>query len=131
MRAMLTAALAASLWLAPIPALAGAVPAAPDKRDNTLAFGLTATQLAIAAAVGVGAGATGALVSSNVIAGASLGLGTLAAIYVGHLAVEAIVVGGVYYWWPWDDEKKPAPSHALSIRGPALRDAAPGLRLSR
>ena len=78
---------------------------------------MTATQLAIAAAVGAGAGAAGALASSNVIAGASLGFGTLAAVYVAHLAAEAIVVGGVYYWWPWEADPPPSAARTLVIRG--------------
>jgi hypothetical protein len=118
MRAIIGIALAAALWSSPAATFAGekAIPA--DKADHTLVFGLTATQLALAAVVGAGAGAAGALVSSNLIAGASLGFGTLGAIYVAHLAAEAVVVGGVYYWWPWDSDSDPPASRTISIRAP-------------
>ncbi|MGC2413428.1 MAG: hypothetical protein WA459_12120 [Stellaceae bacterium] len=89
-----------------------------DKADHTLVFGLTATQLALAAAVGAGAGAAEALASGNLVAGASLGFGTLVAIYVAHLAAEAVVVGGIYYWWPWDGDPDPPASRTISIRAP-------------
>jgi hypothetical protein len=132
MRALFGVALAAALWSSPAATLAGQTMAPADEPDNTIVFGLTATQLAIAAAVGAGAGAAGALASSNVIAGASLGFGTLAAIYVAHLAAEAIVVGGVYYWWPWEPEDEAPASRAMAIRGAAEdRDAIPApLRLA-
>jgi len=117
MQALLGIALAASLWASPAASFAAQAKNPADKADHTIVFGLTAGQLAIAAAVGAGAGAAGALASSNIIAGASLGFGTLAAIYVAHLAVEAVVVGGVYYWWPWDAEPEIPASRTMTIRG--------------
>jgi len=117
MQALLGIALAASLTASPAAAFAEEAKTPADKSDHTVVFGLTAGQLAIAAAVGAGAGAAGALVSSNIVASASLGFGTLAAIYVAHLAAEAVVVGGVYYWWPWDSEAESPASRTLKIRG--------------
>ena len=99
MRALLGAALALALWSSPAATFAGELP--PDARDNSLVFGFTVSELALAVAVGAGVGAAGAVASSNIIAGASVGFGTLAAIYVAHLVVEAAVVGGAYYWSPW------------------------------
>ncbi len=132
MRAVLAVAVAASLWSSPAATFAGETINPADKHDDTLVFGLTAAQLAVAAAVGAGAGAAGALVSGNVIAGASLGFGTLAAIYVAHLAAEAVVVGGVYYWWPWEAKPEAPASRSLAIRGADTdRDAISILRLSR
>lgn len=116
MQALLGIALAASLWVSPAATFAGEAKAPADNSDHTVVFGLTAGQLAIAAAIGGGAGAAGALASGNILAGASLGFGTLAAIYVAHLAAEAIVVGGVYYWWPWEAEPEPPASRTMKIR---------------
>jgi len=116
-QALLGIAVAVSLWAAPAATFAGEAKTPAGNSDHTIVFGLTAGQLAVAAAVGAGAGATGALVSSNIIAGASLGFGTLAAIYVAHLAAEAIVVGGVYYWWPWAPEPEAPASRTMKIRG--------------
>src|SRR5580765_8334820 len=82
--------LAALLLLAPAAALAGGTASTAEPDGNTLIFGLTATELVAAAAVGAGAGAVVAVASGNAIAGASLGIGTLGAIYVAHLAAEAI-----------------------------------------
>ena len=132
MRAMWAVAVAAFLWLPPAATFAGETATPFHKHDNTLVFGLTATELAIAVGVGAGAGAAGALVSSNVVAGASLGFGTLAAVYVAHLAAEAVVVGGVYYWWPWDAKPAASAPHTLAIGGTGTdRDALPILRLAR
>jgi hypothetical protein len=117
MRAVIGIALAAALWSSPAATFAGETAIPADKADHTLVFGLTATQLALAAAVGAGAGAAGALVSGNLIAGASLGFGTLGAIYVAHLATEAVVVGGIYYWWPWEGDPDPPASRTIAIRG--------------
>ena len=117
MRALLGVALALSLWSAPAATFAGNTTTPADEHHDTLVFGLTATQLALAAAVGAGAGAVGALASGNFIAGASLGVGTLGAIYFAHLAAEALVVGGIYYWWPWEAEPEPAASRRIAIRG--------------
>jgi hypothetical protein len=132
MRVVLGIALAASLWLSPAAALAGGSASPTGSDDDTLVFGLTATQLVVAAAVGAGAGAAVAVASGNAIAGASLGFGTLGAIYVAHLAAEALVVGGVYYWWPWEPEEETPASRAMAIKGAAKeQDAAPApLRLA-
>jgi hypothetical protein len=119
MRAVRGLALAAFLVLSPVVALAGAAAPPPGTGDNTLLFGLTATELFVATAVGAGAGAALAVASGNAIAGASVGFGTLAAIYVAHLAVEAIVVGGFYYGWPWAPTDETAPSRATAIMDPA------------
>ncbi len=119
MRALLGAAFALALWLSPAATFAGAVP--PDARDGSLVFGFTVTELALAVAVGAGVGAAGAVASSNIIAGASVGFGALAAIYVAHLAVEAAVVGGAYYWSPWwPGGSEP---EAPASRTTAIRDA--------
>jgi hypothetical protein len=117
MRALLGVAFALSLWSSPAATFAGETVKPADKHDNTLVFGLTATQLALAAAIGAGAATAGALASGNLVAGASLGFGTLAAIYVAHLAAEAVVVGGIYYWWPWEAEPDPPASRTIAIRG--------------
>jgi hypothetical protein len=129
MRVLFGVVLAASLWWLPAATFAGERVIPADEHDDTLVFGLTATQLALAAAVGAGAGAAGALASGNVIAGASLGFGTLAAIYVAHLAAEAVVVGGIYYWWPWEAEPESPASRTMTIRGAGEADArSPALR---
>jgi hypothetical protein len=132
MRAALGVALAASLWLSSAAALAAETvpPAVTDV--GTLPLGLTATQLVVAAAIGAGAGVAVAVASGNALAGASLGFGTLGAIYVAHLAAEALVVGGVYYWWPWQPDDETPASRAISIKGAAdHRDPSfPPLRLA-
>jgi hypothetical protein len=125
MRALLGVALAASLWWLPAATFADEPMIPAGKPDDTIVFGLTATQLALACAVGAGVGAAGALVSGNVIAGASLGFGTLAAVYVGHLAAEAVLVGGIYYWWSWEAEPEPPASRSITIRGASEADARP------
>jgi hypothetical protein len=131
-RVVLAAVLAVSLLSLPGAAFAGETTSPADKHVDTIVFGLTVTQLAIAAAVGAGAGAAGALVSANVITGASLGFGTLGVIYVAHLAAEAIVVGGVYYWWPWETKPEDSASPAMVIRGADTgREAIPALHLPR
>jgi hypothetical protein len=103
------------------PELTGAAqtePAAPEAAPtDTLIFGLTGPQLAVGVAIGAGLGAVAVAASGNTLAGA--GLGTLAAIYVAHLAVEAVVVGGMFYLWPSEDEGSGAPSRKMPIRGPA------------
>jgi hypothetical protein len=119
MQVVLGVALAASMWLSTAVSLAGETASSAGPDDDTLVFGLTATQLVVAAAVGAGAGAAVAVASGNAIAGASLGFGTLGAIYVAHLAAEAIVVGGVYYWWPWEPDEQTPASRAMAIRDPA------------
>jgi hypothetical protein len=123
MRAMLGVALAAALWASPDATFAGEGMILADEPDDTLVFGLTATQLALAAAVGAGAGVAGALASGDVIAGASLGVGALAAIYVAHLAAEAVLVGGIYYWWPWEAWPWEAEPESPAARTIAIRRA--------
>jgi hypothetical protein len=119
MRAVFGVALAVSLWLSPVAALAGETVPSTGTDGGTLIFGLTVTQLVVAAAVGAGAGAIAAVASGNAVAGASLGFGTLGAIYVAHLAAEALVVGGVYYWWPWESEEEAPASRAMAIKDAA------------
>jgi hypothetical protein len=124
MRAVLGVALTACLVSSPPVALAGAAVPPAGTGDNTLVFGLTATELVVATVVGAGAGAAVAIASGNAIAGASVGFGTLAAIYVAHLAVEAIVVGGFYYWWPGGPADETASARATAIMEPGKdRDA--------
>jgi hypothetical protein len=94
--------------------------------EETLILGLTGTQLAAGVAIGAGLGAAAVAASGNTLAGA--GLGTLAAIYVAHLFVEAVVVGGMYYFWPSEEEPSDAPSRKMPIRGPRV-SAAPSLPL--
>lgn len=116
-RVVCSGVLAASLWLSPVAVLAGETGKAVGPDSDTLAFGLTATQLAVAAAVGAGAGAAVAVASGNALTGLSLGFGTLGAIYVAHLAAEALVVGGIYYWWPWDSEDEAPAARTIAIKG--------------
>jgi hypothetical protein len=106
----------ALVGLAPV-ARAEEAPAAPAG-DTTLVLGLTPMQLAIAAVVGAAIGAAAAFASGNGIGLAGAGLGTLAAIYVAHLFVEAVLVGGFYYFWPWEDQpqEEPGPSRTMAIR---------------
>jgi hypothetical protein len=79
--------------------------------------------VAIAAGVGLGAGVTAAiltrypirvLLSRSALAG--LGVGTLVGLYVAHLAVEAILVGGVYYYWPSTRAPEDDPSRSMKLR---------------
>jgi hypothetical protein len=95
--------------------------------DETVIFGLTGPQLAAGVAIGAGLGAAAVAASGNTLAGA--GLGTLAAIYVAHLLVEAVVVGGVFSLWPSEeDEAGDLPSRKMPIRG-RRASAAPLLPL--
>jgi hypothetical protein len=82
--------------------------------DETLILGLTGPQLAAGVTIGAGLGAAAVAASGNTLAGA--GLGTLAAIYVAHLLVEAVVVGGMYYLWPSEEEPSDTPSRKMPIR---------------
>lgn len=97
-----------------------------SKNASSFIHGLTTKQLVVAAVVGAGLGAAAAAVSGNVAVGT--GVSVLAAIYVAHLAVEAIVVGGVYYFWP--EKKKPsqATGQALALHSSSSQTA--GLRLA-
>ena len=92
--------------------------------DHGLLLGLTGPKLAIAAGVGLGVGAAAAafvsrrsiaaLLSRSALAG--LGVGTLVGIYVAHLAVEAVLVGGVYYYWPSTRAAEDEPSRSMKLR---------------
>lgn len=122
-------AAAAAAQTVPAPASPAQPEPAPANSpgDETLIFGLTGPQLAAGVAVGAGLGAAAVAASGNTLAGA--GLGTLAAIYVAHLFVEAVVVGGMYYLWPSEEEPGDVPSRKMPIRG-AGPSAAPPLPLS-
>jgi hypothetical protein len=112
------------------PAPAGPAQTGPTQadapQDETLIFGLTGPQLAAGVAIGAGLGAAAVAASGNTLAGA--GLGTLAAIYVAHLFVEAVVVGGMYYFWPSEEEPSDAPLRKMPIREPG-GSAPPSLPL--
>ncbi|HEV2301326.1 MAG TPA: hypothetical protein VGR91_07120 [Stellaceae bacterium] len=132
MRVLLALALSLALYGSPDPAAAGGNPAANENGGRAAIVSRRVEQLALAAIAGAGIGGVAAVVSGNAVTGATLGTftGTLAALYVAHLFVEAIVVGGVYYFWPWESRQK---SGAAS--GKAIKDAAPpaatlGLRLA-
>ena len=121
LRAAVLAAFAASSSIQANQALA-AEP--PGHTDHGLLHGLTGPKLAIAAGVGLGIGATAAafvsrrsvsaLLSRSALAG--LGVGTLVGIYVAHLALEAVLVGGVYYYWPSKRAAEDEPSHSMKLR---------------
>jgi hypothetical protein len=82
-----------------------------DNGDRGVVFGLTGKELAIAAAIGAGLGGTAAMVvnGATVGAGAGAGVGMLALIYFGHIAAEALVVGGLWYLWPEIDPPEEPP----------------------
>ena len=84
---------------------------ARDEEGNDVLFGLTATQLALAAAAGAGVGVLAAGGNSLLTAGA----GTLVVIYVAHLVVEVVAIGGALYLWP-DSEVEPAPQAGPEIK---------------
>ena len=114
--------------------LAAAEKNPPARISGTAAFaGLGVEDYALAAIAGAGLGAAAAAVSGNAVGGLTLGTlsGTLAALYVAHLLVEAVVVGGVYYFWPWESQRqKSARPLGKAIRDvPAPRPAL-GLRLA-
>lgn len=127
---LLPAVLAVLLLSSPVEA---APPADPQAgRDHDVIFGLTATQLSIAAGVGLGVGIAAALVARSRLpalvsrgALAGLGLGTLAGIYVAHLFVEAVLVGGVYYYWPSERGPEDDPSRSMKLRIDPSPGAAP------
>ena len=132
MRALLALALSLALSCSPYPAAAGGRPAANRDSGGAAIAGLGVEQLALAAITGVGVGALAAAVSRNAVAGATLGTftGTLAALYVAHLFVEAVVVGGVYYFWPWESPQKSGAASGKAIRDAKPPPAASGLRLA-
>jgi hypothetical protein len=94
------AAMLLSLALAALPAAANAADSPLKMADREVVYGLTVMQLGTAAAIGGWLGGSAALATRRASVGAGLGL--LATIYVAHLAVEALVVGGVYFFWPGD-----------------------------
>jgi hypothetical protein len=127
--------LAAVLW----PVGAGAAELAAGTHDHggasdeTVIFGLTTSQLAIAAVVGTGLGATAAIVGRRM--SLATGLGVLATVYIAHLGVEALIVGAVYLMWPSqpseepDDVARPTATDVRRISGLSLatssREATP------
>ena len=64
----------------------------------TTSTGIDGGMMALAMAAGAGVGALGALVAGDVLF--TVGAGTMIAIYVGHLLLEVLVVGGAVYIWP-------------------------------
>src|SRR5260221_2833628 len=76
--------------------------------DETLIFGLNGPQLADGVTIGAGLGAAAVAASGNTLAGSRLG--TLAGIYVAHLLLQAVVVGGMYYLSPSDEKPGGAPA---------------------
>lgn len=108
---------------------AGACAAEADgKHDHPVIFGLTTTQLAIAAAVGAGLGATAAITARRMSVGAGLGL--LATVYIAHLGVEALIIGGVYFLWPEGPPSGEPEGAAVPIGGGATRISGLGLATS-
>ena len=77
-------------------------PASLPLKEPASSSGIGRGELAVALAVGVGVGAAGALFAGGNLL--TVGAGTLAAIYVGHLLLEVIIVGGTIYVWPDDEE---------------------------
>ena len=75
---------------------------------------LTGAQLSAAAGIGLAAGVTAVIASRNALAG--FGLGAVVALYVAHLAVEAALVGGAYYFWQADKNPRDQPAHRLKLR---------------
>lgn len=86
--------------------LAGAAraeaPAIPSPKELPPASGIGGSTLALALAAGAGVGAMGALLAGETLL--TVGAGTVVAIYVGHLLLEAVVVGGALYVWPEGEE---------------------------
>jgi hypothetical protein len=113
------------------------VPAGQPEHEHAVIYGLTGTKLAIAAGVGLGIGATAAFLSRRSLTAlvprlAGLGVGTLIGVYVAHLAVEAVLVGGVYYYWPSERAPEDEPSRSMKLRidlSTANAPVSPGLRI--
>jgi hypothetical protein len=96
---------------------------APQNEPRGLVLGLTGTELAIASSVGLGIGAAAAFARSGRLAAlvrggtlAGLSLTTLVGLYVAHLFVEAVLVGGVYYYWPSERSADDQPSRSMKLR---------------
>ncbi len=87
----------------------------PGPKEERL-LGLTRTQLALAVATGAGIGVLAAGGNSLFTAGA----GTLAAIYVAHMVVEAVAIGGMLYLWP-EDQAEPETSPRIKLGRPVVR----------
>ena len=111
-------ALSLLLWCSPDPAAAGAGAVSGEAGGRPAIAVLDIERVALAAIAGAGVGAIAATVSGNAVTGAAFGTftGTLAALYVAHLLVEAVVVGGVYYFWPWESPRKSGPPSGKAIR---------------
>jgi hypothetical protein len=126
-RALIALALSLFLCFSPYSA---ATARQPTRSENRTAVRIE--RLALAAVAGAGIGAIAAVAAGNAAAGATLGTfsGTLAALYVAHLFVEAIVVGGVYYFWPWERPKKSGAPSGRAIRSALPPPATLGLRLA-
>jgi len=94
--------------------LAGAARAdSPAISQRTASSNIGGGMVALAVATGAGFGAMGALVAGEALL--TVGAGTVVAIYVGHLILEAIVVAGAVYVWP-DSEDSVEP-----VRRPPLK----------
>ena len=70
--------------------------------ERGIVYGLTAKELALAAAIGGVIGATTGMVQNGLSAGAAAG-GVLTAVFVAHLIAELLFVGGLWYYWPEPD----------------------------
>lgn len=77
-------------------------PVTSPPEQRTASSGIGGGAVALAVAVGAGVGAVGALVASEALL--TVGAGTVVAIYVGHLLLEAVIVGGAVYSWPESED---------------------------
>ena len=77
-------------------------PVISPPEDRIASSGIDSNLVAMALATGAGIGAMGALVAGDALL--TVGAGTVIAIYVGHLLLELIVVGGAVYVWPDSEE---------------------------
>jgi hypothetical protein len=64
-----------------------------------------------------------ALLSGGTLA--ELSVGTIVGIYLAHLAVEAVLVGGVYYYWPSERAPDDDPSRSMKLRLPPPPNVSP------
>ena len=103
-------AVMAKLYLVPLlvtlALLAGAAradaPVTSPPEERTESPGIGGGELALAVWAGAGVGAMAALVAGETLL--TVGAGTVIAIYVSHLILEAIVIGGAVYVWPDSEE---------------------------